>query len=82
MPGRVRTGRDAEGRRSVRDHRRVQARGCMAKRVIHTDTHTHTPTLCLTFEDDDDGDEDGDGGEDDEFRSAQMCLFKNPAAVS
>lgn len=72
MPGRVRTGRDAEGRRAVRDHRRVQARGCMAKRVNHTDTHT--PSFSLTYEDDDDEEE--GGGEDDDFRSAQMCVLK------
>lgn len=75
MPGRVRTGRDAEGRRAVRDHRRVQARGCMAKRVIHTDTHTPSFSLTYKEEEDDDDDEDG-GGEDDDFRSAQMCVLK------
>lgn len=70
MPGRVRTGRDAEGRRAARDHRRVQARGCMAKRVIHT--HTHTPSFSLTYEEEEEEDE-----EEDDFRSAQMCVTKS-----
>ncbi len=61
-------------RRVARDHRRVQDRGCMAKRVIHTDIHT--PSLSLKYEEEDDDDDEG-GGEDGDFRSTQMCVAKS-----